>query len=220
MEIGKICIIEDDQSTSEILLEFFTEKNYLVTTFGSAEEFYPKLDAEFRGLYLIDRNLPGDSGLEIIKRIRSVDKISMIFLVSAAFGKEQIMEGLEAGADDYLTKPFSINELDIRAQNAQKKLNHIDSELWVGLKLLPQFSAFIKDGVTVNLTNREYIIFEKLRNNYKQPIGREEIISSFSNDEKVTVRNIDVHVFSLRKKIKEAGFSIETVWGKGYQLHS
>lgn len=219
MSLGNICIIEDEKDIVEALTTFLVSQDYEVMSFNSAEEFYQSDSESFTGLYLVDWNLPGESGVNIISNIRKYDKISPIFIVSAYAKDDKLLEGLKSGADDYITKPFSLEELLARIENAQEKLKHIQSGISAdGLKLLPEASAFINNGKTVNLTRREYIIFDKLNSNIGQPVTREELILCFKNDEKMTIRNIDVHVFSLRKKIKEVEFFIDTVWGKGYKL--
>lgn len=219
MSSGNICIVEDEKDIVDALKTFLEAQNYNVENYYSAEEFYKNLNPEFRGLYLIDWNLPGEPGINIISKIRERDKFSSIFMVSAFTKNENILTGLKYGADDYITKPFSLEELLVRVQNAQEKLSYINEEISsTDFRLLPEASAFIKSGKTVNLTRREFIIFDRLYTSLGQSVTRDELIECFDNDEKMTVRNIDVHIFSLRKKIKEVEFSIDTVWGKGYKL--
>ena len=217
--IGNICIIEDEKDIAEALKIYFEGHGYKINNYSSAEDFYLNRSSDFKGLYLVDWNLPGDPGINIITKIREEDKFSPIFMVSAYSKNEEIITGLKAGADDYITKPFSLDELKARIDNAYLKFNHINEEIDSSeFKLLPEATAFIKSGRTINLTQREYIIFEELYKHKDEPMTRDELILCFKNDEKMTVRNIDVHIFSLRKKIKEADLNIETVWGKGYKL--
>jgi hypothetical protein len=88
----------------------------------------------------------------------------------------------------------------------------------VGLKLIPEANSVIKDGVAVNLTAREFVIFQHLHKNQKTPVSREQLIEQFEKEMEVTIRNIDVHVFSLRKKMEKIKIKINTVRGTGYQL--
>jgi DNA-binding response OmpR family regulator len=214
-----ICIVEDEDDIVEALSVFLKASDYIVSSYSSAEQFYEEKDPDFRGLYLVDWNLPGEPGLNIVSKIREEDKFSPIFMMSAYNKKEDIMEGLKRGADDYITKPFNLDELLLRINNAQRKFNEVCKETnFEGIKLLPEAAAFIKNKQTINLTTREYIIFEKLHIETGKPISREMLIECFKNDDKMTVRNIDVHIFSLRKKIKQAELLIETVWGMGYKL--
>lgn len=219
MSSGNVCIIEDEKDIVDALTTFLEAQGYDVISFNNSEDFYRNNPRDFSGLYLVDWNLPGEPGINIIKKIRETNKFSPIFMVSAYTKNEEILTGLKAGADDYITKPFSLEELLARIENAQLKLSHISEEVHASnFKLLPEATAFIKEGKTVNLTQREYIIFNKLHSDFGKAVTRDELILCFDNDEKMTVRNIDVHVFSLRKKIKEVEFFIDTVWGKGYKL--
>ncbi|MCO4754358.1 MAG: response regulator transcription factor [Bacteriovoracaceae bacterium] len=215
-----ICVIEDEQDIRESVQEFFEYNDYEVFAFSSAEDYYKNANTQdFCGVYLLDWSLPGDSGIDIVKKIRSEDKISPIFILSAKSGKEEILEGLSAGADDYMTKPFSFEELSVRVDNAAAKFELVLQQSQLeDFRLLPEAHAFLKSGKTVNLTAREYIIFEYLVKHTGQPVTRDLLIECFSNEEKMTNRNIDVHVFSLRKKLKAVEMHIETVWGKGYKL--
>lgn len=214
-----VCIIEDNIEIVEAMKSCLEEHNFKVVSYGSAEEFYEKRDKDFKGLYLIDWHLPGEPGINIVNFIRSKDKVSPIFIVSAFSQNSDIVTGLKAGADDYITKPFNFDELIARVQNASRKFDHVTSQTdFDGIRLLPKASSFIKDGETVSLTEREYRIFDKLFLEKENAVSREDLIKCFSDDESMTVRNIDVHVFSLRKKIKEVDMVIETVRGVGYKL--
>jgi DNA-binding response OmpR family regulator len=140
-------------------------------------------------------------------------------MMSAYNKPEQIIEGLNSGADDYLIKPFNYDELLVRIDNACTKITTLQENLMnVGLKLIPEAHTVIKDGVTINLTSREFIIFHHLYKNQSVASTREELIHQFANDLEMTIRNIDVHVFSLRKKVSKINISIETVWGTGYKM--
>lgn len=215
----KICIIEDEVDIVEALEIYLEDLGYLVTSYNSAEEFFSNHPEDFKGLYLVDWNLPGEPGINIVKRIREGDKISPVFMISAYNKKDDIVRGLNAGADDYITKPFSLDELEARIANAHQKFSHHQSsDNSQGIRILPEASAFIKEGKTVNLTTREFIIFNKLYHSNGEAVTRQLLIEEFPKDDKVTVRNIDVHVYSLRKKIKEVDFVVETVWGTGYKL--
>ncbi len=214
-----VTIIEDEKEIGESLADFLRDRDYEVKHYLSAEEFFSdRANVAPECLYLIDWNLPGIKGIDIIKTIRTRDKLSPIFMLSAYSKNQEVVEGLKAGADDYLIKPFDFDSLGARVDNAWQKMSQIqDSMMSKGVKLLPEANSIMKDNVTVNLTSREYIIFQRL---YKaaDTVTREELISEFDHSEKMTVRNVDVHVFFLRKKIAKLDMVITTVWGKGYKL--
>lgn len=220
MESKNICIIEDESDIAESVKTYMETSGYTVITYTSAEEYSVRPPEAFVGVYLIDWNLPGLPGLEVIKQIRVEDKISPIFIISANSEKEDILEGLRSGADDYITKPFSFPELAARVDNAAAKFEVVLQQSQLeNFRLLPEAKAFLKDGHTVNLTSREYVIFDFLLQHTGQPVTRDDLIKNcFENDEKMTNRNVDVHIFSLRKKLSAVEMKIETVWGKGYKL--
>lgn len=215
-----IVIIEDEKEIVESLRYLLEKHQYKVNSYLSAEEFFTaKAPQTDHCVYLVDWNLPGIKGIDIIRTIRLKDKISPIFMVSAYNKSDQIIEGLQSGADDYITKPFNYEELLVRVGNAHAKVRTLEENLMnVGLKLIPEAHSIMKDGVTVNLTAREFIIFNHLYKNQTAASTREELINQFDKDMDMTARNIDVHIFSLRKKMNKINIGIETVWGTGYKI--
>lgn len=218
-EVKNICVIEDEVDIADSIKVYFESSGFNVVLFQNAEDFYQDIPEEFKGIYLVDWNLPGAQGIDIIKKIRQTDEISPVFMVSAFSNQDQIIEGLSSGADDYITKPFNLEELKARVSNSLRKFSVVDSQISKDkIQLLPEANSFIMDGTTISLTSREFTLFQALFLSEGQPVSREQLTEKFTNDEKITARNIDVHVFSLRKKIKAANLLIETVWGKGYKL--
>jgi DNA-binding response OmpR family regulator len=215
-----IVIIEDERDILDGLKQLLERTGFEVYGYYSAEEFFSAKERPEHCVYLFDWNLPGIKGIDIVKTIRSKDKISPIFMMSANNKPDQIIEGLQAGADDYVTKPFNYDELLVRLENAFNKMNNLQDNLMnVGMKLIPEAHSVMKDGVTVNLTAREFVIFQHLYKHPNQPATREELINQFDRDMDMTTRNIDVHVFSLRKKMNKIQIGIETVWGTGYKIN-
>jgi len=213
-----VTIIEDEKEIGESLAIFLRSKNFEVKHHLSAEEFFSDRSAPNDGIYLIDWNLPGIKGIDIVRTIRTRDKLSPIFMLSANSQNHDILEGLKSGADDYLTKPFDFDGLAIRIENAWSKITQIEGNLMShGVKLIPEANSVMKDGVTVSLTAREFVIFDRL---YKtlETVSREDLIAEFDLKEKMTVRNVDVHIFFLRKKLAKLNMAISTVWGAGYKL--
>lgn len=218
-ELKNICIVEDEIDIADSIKTFFNSKGYEVALYKSAEDFYKGIPDDFKGIYLIDWNLPGDQGIDIIKQIRQKDKISPVFMVSAFSNQDQIIEGLRSGADDYITKPFNLDELNARVSNSLKKFSIVDSQINTdSIQLLPEAKSFIKDNQTIRLTSKEFKVFQALFESNGKPVSRELLLEALSGEEKITARNIDVHVYSLRKKIKSSDLIIETVWGQGYLL--
>ncbi|MFP5459216.1 MAG: response regulator transcription factor [Bacteriovoracia bacterium] len=213
-----VTIIEDEKEIGESLAIFLRTKNFEVRHYLTAEDFFSDRNHPGNGIYLVDWNLPGIKGTDVIRTIRTRDKISPIFMLSAYSKNQEVVEGLKAGADDYLIKPFDFDALTVRIENAWAKLSQLEGDLMShGVKLLPEATSVMKDGVTVSLTAREYVIFRLLYES-GDTVTRETIISQFDVKEKMTVRNVDVHIFFLRRKLKKIDMVIDTVWGAGYKL--
>lgn len=215
-----IMIIEDDNAINDTLKTIFEDDGFNVRTFTSPKDFYEIKNFSNEVCYLIDWNLPEQTGIEVANTIRAKNKISPIFLMSAHREPKLPLDCLKTGADHFLHKPFDFDELLARINNATSKLNHLHEELLtIGTKLLPEASTVYKDGTAVQLTDREFAIFEYLYKE-KKVVSREEIIKQFASDsdKPITERNVDVHISFIRKKIKPIGMSIETLRGSGYRL--
>jgi two-component system copper resistance phosphate regulon response regulator CusR len=216
-----VCLIEDEPQVASVIVDYFSEEDIKVSTYKSAEEFYENHDKNFKGVYLIDWSLPGDPGVNVIKFVRNFDSLSSIFLVTAYSSNEDVLEGLNYGADDYIKKPFNLDELLARVKNASQKIENLSEAVEKTkneIQLISEAHAFSKDGQTIKLTEREYIIFERLFTDFQDPVSREDLINAFAINKKMVSRNIDVHIFSLRKKLKLIDLYIETVWNFGYKL--
>lgn len=215
---GHVVIIEDEKDTLDALVQLFELHNYKVSGFSSSHEFLGAQLEPTTFLYLIDWNLPGLPGTEIVKMIRAKDKTSPIFMMSANNRQEQVLEALKYGADHYFKKPFCMDELLMRLNNAYFKVDHFKETLInIGVKLLPEASTVIKDGIPLPLTEREFKIFQQLYLT-DGPLSREELLKCFDPEMQKSSRNIDVHIFSLRKKLAQVKMAINTVWGVGYKL--
>lgn len=220
MHVDKVVIIEDEKDVGE-MLKFLLEKNsYNVDFYQSAEDFFLAKKFYTTCVYIIDSNLPGIQGEDVIRTIRSKDKLSPVFMISGNTEGQDISEGLACGADDYLPKPFNTDHLLQKVRNSVDKTNIIlDNLMNVGIKLLPEANSIIHDGSTVNLTSREFTIVQRLLRTPGNIVTREELVVDF-DDSEVTIRTIDVHVSSLRKKLEKVKLTIDTVRGKGYKIEA
>ncbi len=216
-----IVIIEDEKELIEVLGHLLGKEGFEVRPYSTAEDFISDRDRPLNCIYLIDWNLPGIQGIDIVKMIRRSDKHSPLFMISAYIRPEEIIRGLQAGADDYILKPFNKDELLLRLKNAQAKASHMQrSMIDSGFKILPEAHCIVIDGKIFSFTVREFLIFNYLYSNRNKEVNRSELIALFDKDEKIQNRNIDVHIFSIRKKIamNKHNLEIVSVWGKGYML--
>ncbi len=216
--MDKIVIIEDEKDVREMLKYLLEKNSYNVDFYGSAEDFFLAKKFYPTCVYIIDSNLPGIQGEDVVRTIRSKDKLSPVFMISGNAEGQDISEGLTSGADDYLPKPFNTDHLLQKIRNSVDKTKIIlDNLMNVGIKLIPEANSILKDGITVHLTSREFTIVERLLKTSNVIVTREELVKEFDESD-VTVRTIDVHVSSLRKKLEKIKLIIDTVRGKGYKI--
>lgn len=212
-------IIDDEVVIGQSLKRLFEPHNFKVECFTSAEEFLNVGHSHPLCVYLIDSNLPGLKGADIVRTIRFRDKLSPVFMISGDGASEHISHGITAGADDYITKPFQPDVLVAKVINAHKKSCLVfEKILNIGIKLLPEVHAIMRDGVVVNLTSTEYRLFVSLLAIETKQKSRQELASELEYDQE-TERAIDVHVHGMRKKLRGIGISIETIRGYGYKVH-
>lgn len=216
--VDKVVIIEDEKDVGE-MLKFLLEKNsFKVDFYQSAEDLFLAKKFYSACVYIIDSKLPGIQGEDVVRTIRSKDKLSPVFIISGKCEGSDISEGLACGADDYLPKPFNTDHLLQKVRNSVHKTNIIlDNLMNVGIKLIPEANSIILDGATITLTSREFTIVDTLLKDQGNIVTREELVTRF-DDSEVTIRTIDVHVSSLRKKLEKVKLTIETVRGKGYKI--
>lgn len=217
--MDSVVIIEDNLYQREMLETIVAKELGLRThLYASAEHFFNSDLNHSNCTYLIDWNLPGIQGPDIVRTIRKKDEISPIFMVSANFSDESVIEGVEAGADDYFIKPYSPILLVKKIIRARKRYSATKDQLLnIGLKLFEESGMVIRNGNPISLTRREFQVFKCLYVNRERVLKREELLSSTPDAEAIG-RKIDMVVSSLRKKVAQIGLEIETVRGEGYQL--
>lgn len=220
MQTKNLVIIEDDVTLATQMKMMLEMQAFIVSVFHSAEDYLMnvKVSPGTPYIYLIDLNLPGLAGCELVKVIRYKDKVSPIFMVSGSTEDKFLNQCLSAGADDYLLKPYNPDHLMLKIKNAQSKLRHfLGANIDFGVKLVPEAKLLAHDGVKLKLTNREFAIVEQLISAPDEIHSREILVKKIGNDE-VTVRTIDVHVSSVRKKMEKLNIGIETMRGQGYKI--
>jgi two-component system OmpR family response regulator len=216
MFLKTIVIIEDDANLREMLKILFANLKYQVFTYDSAESFFMSDKECDLCVYIIDENLPGIPGHHIVTTIRKKDLISPIFMVSGEQNEQLKRETLMKGADDYIYKPFVADHLAIRIGNAVQRANiFLNARYDTGIKFIPQANTIVVHGKTVTLSNREFKILTFLMEHPLKVVTREDLVASFKDSE-ITMRTVDVHISSLRKKLDGADLQIETYRGRGY----
>jgi two-component system alkaline phosphatase synthesis response regulator PhoP len=180
-------------------------------------------------LIILDLNLPVVSGLDVCRVLRSRADVPHvpIIMLTARTSEDDRVAGLEHGADDYVTKPFSLRELSARVRAVLRRGRSARDEralratLYRGERLSADFDAvaIAVDGVPVRLTRREFELLQYLVQNKNRVISRDRLLERVWGYERlVETRSVDVHVGRLRSKLKTAGRQIETVVGLGYRF--
>lgn len=217
-----IYIVEDDKNIREI--ESFALKNsgYQIKDFGSAAEFYTKMEEKLPNLILLDVMLPDEDGLNIVKKIRSNPESRKIpvIMVTAKTTELDKVKGLDMGADDYLTKPFGVMELISRVKALLRRCEGTEDEKFysVGNLLLDVVKHSVSvGGEAVELTFKEYELLRLLMQNAGIVTSRDVIMERvWGTDFEGESRTLDMHIKTLRQKLGSAGTMIKTIRNVGY----
>lgn len=221
----KILIVEDDVNINNLLKETLSQKGYTCGQAFSGTEAALWLEKESWMLVLLDLMLPGMTGEEVLQLIRRQGDTPVIVL-TAKDAMEEKLDLLTSGADDYITKPFDINEVIARVQI---QLRHAGQEAEPdriecgGITLDDKTHQIWVDGQEIlHLTRQEYAILELLIRHPKQ-VFRKEAIFTYAWEEEYMgeTKTLDVHISNIRKKLKAVTDKeyIQTVWGIGYRLN-
>ena len=221
-----ILIVDDEQDILELLNYNLGRDGYKVLSAQTGEEALDTAGRKLPGLIILDLMLPGIDGLEVCKRLKKVsetEKIPIIMLT--AKGEEaDIVTGLELGADDYITKPFSPKVLVARVRTVlRRKTAEIPEQSAVirtgDIQIDPGRHKVLVKGKAVELTSSEFSMLRFLAARPGWVFTRYQIVDAIHGaDYPVTDRSIDVQVVGLRKKLGKAGKYIETVRGIGYRF--
>ncbi len=221
----KILIVEDDVNINNLLKETLSQKGYTCGQAFSGTEAALWLEKESWMLVLLDLMLPGMTGEEVLQLIRRQGDTPVIVL-TAKDAMEEKLDLLTSGADDYITKPFDINEVIARVQI---QLRHAGQEAEPdriecgGITLDDKTHQIWVEGQEIlHLTRQEYAILELLIRHPKQ-VFRKEAIFTYAWEEEYMgeTKTLDVHISNIRKKLKAVTDKeyIQTVWGIGYRLN-
>ena len=231
---SKILIVEDELDIGRLLYMQVENMGYKAEHVSSGEEALALLNRNHYDLLLLDWMLPGLSGIEIAQLVRKMDSMKdlAILMLTAKSDPDNIVEGLEAGADDYITKPFSVEILKARMGSLLRRAKRIEKspvetkedkgseEIVIGpLQVsLKTYKAHL-DGELLSLTPSEFKLLSTMLEYRGRVLTRAKLIEEVQGEGiSVIGRTIDTHVFGLRKKLKSYADIIETVRGIGYRV--
>ena len=220
----KVVVVEDEQRISQFLKKGLTEKGYAVDVAADADAGLERIMASAPDLVILDLLLPGSrDGIELCRELRARGVRAKIIMLTARDTVENKIEGLDAGADDYLVKPFSFRELLARIRALLRRTEVVEPGPLVfdDLSYDTESREVERGGETVRLTVREGALFELLLRRRGKVVPRSEIQARIWEDSfDLSTNIIDVYINALRKKIDGGDREklIQTVRGVGYRL--
>ena len=221
----RLLVIEDEQKIARVITESLKREKYAVDAAYDGEEGFNLADSQPYDLLIVDRMLPGLEGTEIVKKLRENGKNMPILFLTALSTTEDKTLGLDVGADDYLTKPFAIDELlaRVRALLRRPPIQQPDILKIDDLKIDKQQQAVTRAGKNIDLTNKEYALLEYLMQHPNQILSKKTLIDHvWDFDADILPNNVEAYIKNLRQKIDKPFKKqlIKTVRGFGYRIES
>lgn len=224
-----IYCVEDDDGIRELITCALKSGGYNVRAFGDAKAFFPELERLLPSLILLDVMLPDDDGFSILKKIRAGEQTADIpvIMLTAKDSELDKVAGLEAGADDYITKPFGIMEMLSRIKAVLRRVGKDDSVVSAsalivkGLSLDEAKRLVSYNGVGITLTYKEFELLKYLMRNESAVVSRNRLMENvWGFDYGGESRTVDMHIKTLRQKLEAGGCHnyIKTVRGIGYKV--
>ena len=224
----RVLIVEDEKALAEILEYNFKKEGYAVDTASDGEIALDKIIFKAPDLVILDWMLPKLSGIELCKKVRSNKKIKNIpiIMLTARGEEEDRLKGLEMGADDYVTKPFSLNELLARAKAVLKRIRPIFAEeeiIFEDIKINIGTHKIFRNNKEIKLGPTEFNLLRFFMENISRVFSRQQLLNHvWKHDALVEPRTVDVHVRRLRKSLNAGNQKdyIRTVRSAGYSFGS
>lgn len=218
-----IYIVEDDSAIKELESYALINSDFDVLAFEKGKELYSALNEKLPSLVILDIMLPGESGLEILKTIRSTPAYRNlpVIMVTAKTSELDAVKGLDLGADDYITKPFGVLELVSRVKAVLRRTNTqpVANIAYKDILIDDGKHIVFVDEKEIELTYKEYEILKQLIINKNIVLTRDRLMEIiWGYDFEQGNRTVDVHIQSLRKKLGQAGKYIKTIRNVGYMV--
>lgn len=220
-----IYIVEDEPDLRDALVYNF-QNDFKVKSFGNGEACLDKIKKKKPDLIVLDIMLPGMTGLDVCRKIRASDDFNNIAIILLTAKGEEIdrIVGFEIGADDYVTKPFSVRELILRTKVILKKQNSDEEEkiLEYGSISMNLDAHKVKEnGTEIALTALEFKLLKHLLKRRGRVQSRDQLLSDvWKLSTEVTTRTVDTHIKRLREKLGKSGDLIQTIRGVGYRFNN
>ena len=220
----KIYIVEDDDNIRELVL-YALQTDFAAWGFECSEAFDKAMKTELPDLVLLDIMMPDEDGIAILKRLRKDNKTNTlpVIMLTAKGSEYDRVKGLDLGADDYITKPFSVLELASRIKAVLRRTGYKDNKntlfTFDNVELGIEKHNVKVDGENIALTYKEFEILQLLMENAEVVLNRDKIMSAiWGTDFEGETRTVDMHIKTLRQKLGTGGKIIKTVRGIGYKV--
>lgn len=213
----RLLLVEDDEALGDAVKTGLTQFSYVVDWLKDGEIAKKILKSELFELIILDLGLPKLSGIKLLQSIRQEGNTTPVIILTARDSVDDRIKGLDSGADDYITKPFDLNELSARIRAlTRRSQGRADTEIhYKNIMLDPASHSVTVDNHLINIPRREFALLLKLLENNGQVVTREQLMQSiYSWDDDVDSNTLEVHIHNLRKKLN-ATF-IRTIRGIGY----
>jgi len=217
----RLLIVEDDALLADGLARTLRRVGHAVDCVEDAERGWLALEAECFDLVILDLGLPGSDGFDLLRRLRRSERYVPVIVATAREAITDRVRGLDLGADDYLVKPFAIEELEARVRALIRRRSVMTApEFRCGELVLDLVAREVRvRDLQVELTRREWAILELLVTQVGVAIAKERLMQSLSSwDDRLTLNAVEVYVSRLRAKLESARVRIRTVRGYGYVL--
>ncbi|MGE5580308.1 MAG: response regulator [Bacillota bacterium] len=222
--LGKVLVVDDDQNVLELVKLYSEREGFEVVGVTNGDMVLAEFDRENPDVVILDLMLPGKDGLTLCRDLRAIRMIPIIMLTAKGEEADRVL-GLEMGADDYVSKPFSPRELVARIKAVLRRTRAVDGETtwklkYPGLEIQADSRRVLVNGADTALTPKEFDLLNYLAQNPRRVFTREELLAGvwgydFFGDQ----RTVDVHVRRLRAKMTALPHEyLTTVWGVGYQF--
>jgi len=214
----KTLLLEDDTPLQEIIEEFLLGKGYSVESFSDGEKALDAILSNSYDMLLLDVNVPNINGFEILYYLREIGNTTPTIFMTSLSGTEDLKKGFELGADDYLKKPFELEELYARMEHIIK-IYHLQDEIeFDGMKFIPKAHQIFVDDDVVEMRQKEAQVLEYFIRNSGKIISCDEIIENiWDNEHLPTHATIRTYIKNLRKMFEKEYF--ENIKGEGYRFN-
>ena len=221
-----ILVIEDEPDIRKNLEYNLSREGFKVSTAGSLKDGFKSLDSNTYSLILLDLMLPDGSGLDLCKKIKSNSSLESIPIIILTARDDEVdkVVGFELGADDYVTKPFSVRELILRIKailkRGQPKKEVVEVERQFGdLKIDIESHEVYVDDIQIDLTALEFKLLNQLVDTRGRVQSRDQLLEEvWGYSSEVTTRTVDTHIKRLRHKLGSMGKYVQTIRGVGYKF--